>query len=279
LNGTTTWSGNTGDNNNAIRFWAGATLNNNGTFNDSNTHASFIEHNTGGPHVFNNIGTYNKTEATTTTFDLGISLNNTGTMNVEKGTIAVSSGMTNNGLINVALDATFRGNNATFVNAGTFAGNGTFATHVNGDILNQGIVSPGLAAAPIGQLHIDGDLRQADIGSVVFDLASLASFDQLAISDDVSLTGSVIARNAGYVPVVGDRFLVMMFDERPLDTTFALVTTQDFDAGIKFAAVYDTHTMSLVVVSVPEPETYAMLLVGLGLLTFRFSRRSARVAG
>src|SRR5690606_255032 len=116
LNGTTTWSGNTGDNNNAIRFWGGATLNNNGTFNDSNAYASFIEHNTGGPHVFNNVGTYNKTEATTTTFDLGVALNNTGTMNVDKGTIVVSSAMTNNGLINVAAGATFLGNNASFVN-------------------------------------------------------------------------------------------------------------------------------------------------------------------
>ena len=58
--GTTTWTGNTGANNNAIRFWNGATVNNNGTFNDANTFASFIEHSVGGPHNFNNIGTYNK---------------------------------------------------------------------------------------------------------------------------------------------------------------------------------------------------------------------------
>ena len=61
LNGTTTWSGNTAANNNAIQFWNGGTINNNATFNDANAFASFIEHNVGGPHNFNNIGIYNKT--------------------------------------------------------------------------------------------------------------------------------------------------------------------------------------------------------------------------
>src|SRR4029079_17719157 len=41
LEKTTTWAGNTGDNNNAIRFWNGATINNKGTFNDANNFASF----------------------------------------------------------------------------------------------------------------------------------------------------------------------------------------------------------------------------------------------
>ena len=59
LNGTTTWSGNTAANNNALQF-AGGTLNNTGTFNDQNAFASFIDH-VSGTNAFNNIGTYNKT--------------------------------------------------------------------------------------------------------------------------------------------------------------------------------------------------------------------------
>jgi hypothetical protein len=58
LNGTTTWSGNTGANNNSIQFASGATINNRGVFNDANPFASFIEHNVGGPHRFVNLGTY-----------------------------------------------------------------------------------------------------------------------------------------------------------------------------------------------------------------------------
>jgi hypothetical protein len=78
LNGTTTWSGNTAANNNAIQFWNGATLVNNGTFNDANAFASFLEHNVGGPHSFNNVGVYNKLSNTVTTVDLGVGLQQLG---------------------------------------------------------------------------------------------------------------------------------------------------------------------------------------------------------
>ena len=190
LNGTTTWSGNTANENNAIQFKNGATINNNGTFNDANAFDSFIEHNVGGPHNFNNVGTYNKQSNTTTTVDLGVTLNNPGTINVNAGTMRSVSGFTNTGLINAAAGATFAGTNPTFVNAstGTLAGNGTIATHLNGDVVNQGSIKPGTPPGiSIGQLTIDGDLTQGATGSVNFDLASLVSFDHLAVTDDVTL--------------------------------------------------------------------------------------------
>ena len=88
--GTTTWTGNTGANNNAIQFWNGATVNNHGTFNDANAFASFIEHSVGGPHNFNNIGTYNKQSNTITTVDFGVAFNNSGMVNVNAGTLAAA---------------------------------------------------------------------------------------------------------------------------------------------------------------------------------------------
>jgi len=127
LNGTTTWSGNTANNNNAIRFWNGATLNNNGTFNDANAFDSFIEHNVGGPHAFNNIGTYNKLSNTLTTVDLGVAFNNTGTVNVQAGTLQLNGGGTSSGHFNIASGAklqyftgSFTLNNVTTSGAGTF---------------------------------------------------------------------------------------------------------------------------------------------------------------
>ena len=104
LEGTTTWTGNTGDNNNAIQFWNGGTINNHGTFNDANPFASFIEHNVGGPHNFNNIGTYNKLSNTITTVDLGVAFNNTGVVNVQAGTFRPSGG-TSTGAFNIAAGA------------------------------------------------------------------------------------------------------------------------------------------------------------------------------
>ena len=87
LKATTTWTGNTAANNNAIQFWNGGTINNNGTFNDANAFASFIEHNVGGPHNFNNIGTYNKLSNTITTVDIGVAFNNTGMVNLNAGIV------------------------------------------------------------------------------------------------------------------------------------------------------------------------------------------------
>jgi hypothetical protein len=112
LEKTTTWSGNTAANNNAIQFWNGATINNHGTFNDANSFASFIEHNNGGPHNFNNIGTYNKLANTITTVDLGVPFNNSGVVNVNAGSLRPSGG-TSTGIFNVAPGAVldFKNNN------------------------------------------------------------------------------------------------------------------------------------------------------------------------
>ncbi|HQR72047.1 MAG TPA: hypothetical protein PLE54_15690, partial [Burkholderiaceae bacterium] len=124
LNATTTWSGNTADNNNAIRFWNGATINNNGTFNDTNAFASFIEHNVGGPHNFNNIGTYNKQSNTITTVDLGVVFNNSGTLNLNSGTMRFVSGTQGpTGTVNVASGATFQHDAASTVGNLITAGN------------------------------------------------------------------------------------------------------------------------------------------------------------
>ena len=126
LNATTTWTGNTGNNNNAIQFWNGGTINNNAVFNDANAFASFIEHNVGGPHNFNNKGTYNKTGNTITTVDFGVAFNNTGTVNLNAGTFPPSGGGTSTGVFNIGggatlefIDGTSTLDNATTQGAGT----------------------------------------------------------------------------------------------------------------------------------------------------------------
>ncbi|HYP68750.1 MAG TPA: choice-of-anchor D domain-containing protein, partial [Thiobacillaceae bacterium] len=126
LEGITTWSGNTAANNNAIQFWNGGTINNFGTFNDSNPFNSFIEHVVGGPHNFNNLGTYNKTANTTTTVDLGVVFNNSGIVNLNAGVMDFVSGTQGpTGTIQVASGATFQQEAAStvgnMITAGTLA--------------------------------------------------------------------------------------------------------------------------------------------------------------
>ncbi len=124
LNGTTTWSGNTANNNNAIRFWNGATIDNQGTFNDANAFASFIEHNVGGPHSFSNAGIYNKLSNTVTSVDLGVVFNNSGTLNLNAGTMRFASGTQGpEGTVNVASGATFQHGATSTVGRMVTAGN------------------------------------------------------------------------------------------------------------------------------------------------------------
>jgi hypothetical protein len=145
LGATTTWSGNTADNNNAIRFWDGATINNNGTFNDTNQFASFIEHNVGGPHNFNNNGTYNKKANTLTTVDLGVVFNNAGTLNIDAGTMRFFSGTKGpTGTVKVASGATFQEDAAStvgnLITAGTeVLGTQTLTVHLDYDNANFGV--------------------------------------------------------------------------------------------------------------------------------------------
>jgi hypothetical protein len=122
LNGTTTWSGNTAANNNALQFAAG-TLNNKGTFNDQNAFASFIDH-VNGSNAFNNSGTYNKLANTVTSVEAFY--NNTGTTNVNAGTMLMqgTSATGPTGVFNLAAGATleFRNGSHTSITQRSRAG-------------------------------------------------------------------------------------------------------------------------------------------------------------
>ena len=266
LNGTTTWGGNTGNFGNGL-FFGNGTINNAGTFNDTNAFNSVMD--TLGVTAFNNTGTYNKQGKATTTIEVGF--NNTGTVNVDAGTLRVTSGLANHGLINVAANAVFHGNNANFANDGIIQGNGTIQTLVNNDLVNTGAINPG---ASIGHLTIDGDLQQMASGALNFELASLNSFDQLTVTDDVTLGGEIGVWNLGYAPVIGDSFVVATFDDRLTSSTFSFVSTHGFGSGVSFDVLYHEHDVTLLVTAVPEPEQYLMFLAGLGLMGAMARRRS-----
>ena len=220
----TAWSGNTGANKNEISFGQG-TFNNNGTFTDTNAFGDRM-HSSG---TFNNNGTYNKQNNTLTNIDTGVDFNNsgTGTLNVQAGVFNVANTMTNAGVVNVSADAIFQsscGGSDCFSNTGIMQGNGTIQTRINNELVNSGAINPGDS---IGHLTIDGDLHQAASGVVNFELASLSSFDQLTVTDDVTLGGDIALWNLGYTPVAGDSFVVATFDDRA-DTTFSSLSLHGF---------------------------------------------------
>ena len=93
--GNTTWTGNTGNDNNAVSLGGSGTFNNTGSFTDANAFDSSLSAGT-----FNNIGTFNKQSNTTTS--VGTVFNNTGTVNVNGGTMLMDGGGTSTGVFDIA---------------------------------------------------------------------------------------------------------------------------------------------------------------------------------
>jgi hypothetical protein len=93
FNGTTTWT-NAAASQGRIRTGSSATLNNNGTWLDQNAFANQISQDFGGPaSTFVNAGIYTKGGAATTSID--IRFNNSGTVNVNAGTLTITGGLSN----------------------------------------------------------------------------------------------------------------------------------------------------------------------------------------
>lgn len=274
LEKTTTWTGNTSNNNNAIRFWNGATLNNNGTFNDANAFDSFIEHNVGGPHNFNNNGVYNKQSDTITTVDLGVNFNNTasGELNVNAGTMRVTNAFDNLGTITTATGATFAtlSTSTNLVNHGVLQGTGTYDPGAGRTVQNIGQVQPGTPTT-VGELHIAGDYTQDVAGVIEFNLASLPSFDTMDVTGNLTLAGELhVSSLNDYNPNNGDTFTIITFDDGLADASdllglFSTLTWSGFDAGVSFTALYFDHSVVLSAINeVPLPA--GVWLFGSGLV-------------
>lgn len=201
----------------------------------------------------------------TSTFD------NTGSISVLQGRLAVSSAFDNRGVIRTAAATEFHGNNASFVNSGLITGDGTVRTAANGALRNAGVVAPGQS---VGTLTVDGDFRMEGAGILQFELTSTESFDQLVVLGDVLLTGTLEILNLGYSPQVGDSFRIITFDTRMTASPFGSLTWAGFAPGVEFTATYNPLDVTLNVTAVPEPESWLIWMLGLaGLGTWLRRRR------
>jgi hypothetical protein len=284
----TTWGGSTRPDSNGILFNSDFSIQslpswivNSGTWNDTNSFNSAI----GGVNAaFHNNGTYNKLGNALTV--MAADYSNTGTTDVNAGKMAVAHSFSNSGEIVVSVGASFQvvhvrtvwagGMNSEtdtrFENAmsGVIRGWGTVIPPSVG-LTNRGAINPGYL---VGALTIDGDLHQAASGVLNIEISSLSNFDQLTVTDDVTLGGTLAISNEGYTPVVGDRFVIATFDERLTGSTFSSVILNGFSAGVDFDVIYNEHNVTLAVTAapaataataVPEPQSWAMLLAGLAV--------------
>jgi hypothetical protein len=229
---------------------------------------------------FDNKGSFTKTSAFITDIGNGLVLNNTGTIDIQAGTLRISQAFNNQGQLNVAAGAEVASTVVDFANAGILAGDGTVRmVNAFSSLSNTGILAAG-GLNDAGTLSLLGGLTQQTGGIFLADLGSTAAggFDVLTVSGAASLTGTLAVNLlAGAHFNVGDSFTVMTWNQRLGDSQFAsLDLTQA--GGYGFATEYGSNSLTLRVMTapVPEPETWALMALGLFGLGACARRRSTQ---
>ena len=229
---------------------------------------------------------------------VGITLDNRGTLtnqgSVENGGVLTNSGIVNNSGSMVSY-ATVT-NSGTWNNSGTLSGNGwgnflqtAGQTTVNGKFAQSSIKIDGgslsgtgsitgnvvigsagsveLGLSP-GTLTINGDFSSS--GNLLFNLsgADAGANDLLTITGKGSFSGGSVQFNFlnGFQPVAGNTWKFLSAKTTTGWESLSL-TVNGLDAGLGWKLADTGSGMGLsITAAVPEPETYAMLMAGLGLI-------------
>jgi hypothetical protein len=144
---------------------------------------------------------------------------------------------------------------------GVLTGAGT----VNGDLMNGGVVSPG-GDGTTGILTVTGNYLQTAASVLNIDLGGVnagTQYDQVQIGGTAILDGTLnVALIGGYVPQVGDSFLILTFSS--VAGTFATVNGLDLGNGLYLDPAYGDTGLTLVTMLQPE-----RLLAGAALPSWR----------
>lgn len=233
---------------------SGATLTNRGLF-DLQADAS-VQWNAGSQGVLVNAGLLRKSAGTGTSALASVRLSNTadGTIDVATGTIALPT---------------------NFGNDGVLTGAGRFV--LSGGLVNRGAVQPGNG---VGTLTLDGNLLMAASGSLGLELNTVGASDLLLVTGTASLNGLLDISCAGVCAFVDGQRLRVLDASGPLTGSFAGLNQTGFTGGV-FVAEYDValgdvwlRASGNITAAVPEPQTWAMLVLG-GLALLGLSRRRA----
>ena len=216
-----------------------------------------------------------------------------GTYNLTGGTLTVNNGITNNanGTFNLGAGTTATVGGTGFANHGLLEGSGT----ISGNVTSDGTVGPGNSP---GILSITGSYTQSGLGTYAVEIggSSAGQYDVLNVSGSAFLDGildvSLFDLGGGlFTPHLGDYFDILTADGL-LGTfsslSFAALTDPSLSWNIDYindgvGGIADMVRLSIasnaVSPPVPEPEAYAMLLAGLGLMAFVMRRRKQPTAG
>lgn len=203
-------------------------------------------------------------------------LDNRGLVDVAEGTLAVNASFSNTGTLTVREGATLYGNSGGIRNDGVLQGDGTVRPiNLGFALVNAGTLTPGELGAA-GHLSLDGDLAMTSAGAFRVDLAS-NGHDLLAITSDVTFGGTLqLWADPTLGLHQGDSFVVATYGQRLAGSAFSGVQWLGSGAN-PFSVEYGDNALTLrVTAAVPEPETWALWLLGVSALAGLGKRRAGR---
>ncbi len=157
-----------------------------------------------------------------------------------KWTIAsdIQVGKTGAAAVNVINGGMLQAPNINVGPLGVVGGDGRLV----GNLQNGGLVSPG--SSP-GALQVEGNYAQTPAGELLIQVASASSYDQLLITQDATLAGTLrVNLVGGFTPIAGQTFTLLTTDD--VDFTFNTEVLPSVP-GVTFDVVYNTQSVVLTV--------------------------------
>lgn len=210
----------------------------------------------------------NKTTANTVVLTASNSF--TGNTTVTGGTLALqgSGSINNSPVIDVQSGAVLNLGALSSFTVGatqTLQGVGTVTGPTAGALVVSGTLVP--AGATIGTLAVSGNLTLE--GTTVVDLdktGTTLTSDLVSGATTFTLGGALTVNLTGDALVENDSFL--LFSGGTITGSFSSFNLPTIDSGLAWDTTHLAIDGQLLVVAVPEPATWAMMLGGLGLLAF-----------